>query len=234
MKYNIFEKTVHVMPVPTKYTDFIKICLSKASKDMQNVLLPMFFSALGAHLNNVKFCYSDGEMYEMCGQMGHLIGSSGIGKGQLSHLVEALMRSFRQHDAIEFGKLSDWQRQMKTRAANKEKPGRPDVAFWFPPANMMNAAFLQNAMVCEDQGGRSGWTASYSHMRPKVLLPAHTHHPSHLLSSSPLREPRSFQPNLHTYGVLRHLFCPWHTRYEERRSLSSYLATQFHPYRGDA
>ena len=96
MEYNIFKKTVHVMPMPTKATDFIKICLSKASKDMQNVLAPMVFPALGVHLNNVEFCCSDGKMYEMCGQMGHLIGSSGIGKGQLSHLVEALMRSFRQ------------------------------------------------------------------------------------------------------------------------------------------
>ena len=155
MEYNIFKKTAPVMPSPTKGTDFIKICLSKASKDMQNVLAPMVFPALGAHLNNVKFYYSDGKMYEMCGQMGHLIGSSGIGKGQLSHLVEALMRSFRQHDAIEFGKLSDWQRQMKTKAANKEKPERPDVAFWFPPANMTNAAFLQNAMACEEQGNRT-------------------------------------------------------------------------------
>lgn len=91
----------------------------------------------------------------MCGQMGHLIGSSGVGKGQLSHLVEALMRSFRQHDNVEFGKLVDWQRQMKTKAANKEKPERPDVSFWFPPANMTNAAFLQNAMACEEQGGRT-------------------------------------------------------------------------------
>ena len=96
MEYNIFKKTAPEMPTPAKGTDFIKICLSKASKDMQNVLLPMVFPALGAHLNNVKFCYSNGKMYEMCGQMGHLIGSSGIGKGQLSHLVEALMRSFRQ------------------------------------------------------------------------------------------------------------------------------------------
>ena len=45
MEYNIFEKTVPVMPVPTKGTDFVKICLSKASKDMQNVLLPMVFPA---------------------------------------------------------------------------------------------------------------------------------------------------------------------------------------------
>ena len=71
MGYDIFKKTASVMPVPTKGTDFVKICLSKASKDMQNVLAPMVFPALGTHLNNVKFYYSDGEMYEMCGQMGH-------------------------------------------------------------------------------------------------------------------------------------------------------------------
>ena len=81
---------------------------------MQNVLLPMVFPALGAHLNNVKFCYSNGKMYEMCGQMGHLIGSSGIGKGQLSHLVEALMRSFRQHGPRLHARAAD------VRAARRE------------------------------------------------------------------------------------------------------------------
>ena len=39
--------------------------------------------------------------------------------------------------------------------ANKEKPERPDVAFWFPPADLTNAAFLQNAMALEKQGGRT-------------------------------------------------------------------------------
>lgn len=51
MEYAIFKKTAHVMPAPARGTDFIKICLSKASKDMQNVLLPMVFAALGAHCN---------------------------------------------------------------------------------------------------------------------------------------------------------------------------------------
>lgn len=91
----------------------------------------------------------------MCGQMGHLIGPSGIGKAQLSHLVEAIMRQFRSHDEIEFKKLVDWQRQMKTKGANKEKPERPDVSFWFPPADITNAAFIQNAMACEKQGERT-------------------------------------------------------------------------------
>ena len=65
------------------------------------------------------------------------------------------MRSFRDHDEIEYKKLVDWQRQVKTRGANKEKPERPDVAFWFPPADLTNPAFLQNAIALEKMGGRT-------------------------------------------------------------------------------
>ena len=32
------------------------------------------------NLTNVKFLYSDNKYYELCGQMGHLIGPSGVGK----------------------------------------------------------------------------------------------------------------------------------------------------------
>ena len=55
--------------------------------------------------------------------MGHLIGHSGIGKAHFTHLVEAIMRDFRQHDQAEYRRLKDWQRQMKTMSASKEKPG---------------------------------------------------------------------------------------------------------------
>ena len=38
----------------------------------------MCIPALAAHLSEVSFTYSDNKKYEICGQMGHLIGSSGI------------------------------------------------------------------------------------------------------------------------------------------------------------
>ena len=109
MNYNIFSKTAPAMPKPGRGTEFVKIALSQASKDMQEVLIPMAIPALSAHLTDTKFMYSDNKYYELCGQMGHLIGPSGIGKAQLGHLVEAIMRPFRQHDEIEFKKLVDWQ-----------------------------------------------------------------------------------------------------------------------------
>ncbi len=87
--------------------------------------------------------------------MANLVAESGGNKGQLSNLVEALCRDFRLHDNLELEKLVEWQRQTKTKGANKEKPPRPDVAFWFPPADVTNAAFIQNAMACEALGGRT-------------------------------------------------------------------------------
>lgn len=99
--------------------------------------------------------YPDQSWKEMCGMMANLVADSGAGKGQLSGLVEAICRDFRQHDDEELMKLVEWQKAMKTKSANKEKPVRPDVAFWFPPSDVTNAAFVQNAMGCEKLGART-------------------------------------------------------------------------------
>lgn len=155
MSYNIFGNIAPAMPRPSKGTNFCKILLSQASREMREPLVPMAFPALAAHLTGVEFMYSDNKYYELCGQMGHLIGSSGVGKAQLTHLVEAIQRSFRDHDETEFKKLVEWQRQVKTRGANKEKPERPDVSFWFPPSDITNPAFIQNALALEKLGGRT-------------------------------------------------------------------------------
>jgi hypothetical protein len=52
-------------------------------------------------------------------------------------------------------KLVEWSKQVKTKSANKEKPARPDVAIWFPPSDITNAAFIQNSMGCEALGART-------------------------------------------------------------------------------
>ena len=155
MTYDIFNGTAPAMPKPSKGTEVCKLLLSQASKDMHEPLVPMALPALSAHVSDVKFMYCDNKYYELCGQMGHLIGPSGIGKAQLTHLVEAIMRLFRDHDRVEYERLADWIRQTKTRGANKEKPERPEVSFWFPPADLTNAAFIQNAMALEKHGGRT-------------------------------------------------------------------------------
>ena len=143
------------MPNLGRGTECIQLLLSQVSKDMHEPLVPMLFPILGAHVSGAEFQYPDLTWKELCGMMANLVGDSGCNKGQLSYLVEAICRDFRQHDEAELKKLVEWQRQVKTKGANKEKPARPDVAFFFPPSDVTNPAFLQNAMALEVLSGRT-------------------------------------------------------------------------------
>ena len=155
MNYDIFSRTAPAMPKPGKGTEIVKLLLSQVSKGMQEPVLPMTIPALAAHVSGVEFKYPDNKYYELCGQMGHLIGPSGIGKDELHDLVEAIQRSFREHDNEEYKKLENWSKQKSTKGANKDKPDRPEVAIWFPPIDVTSAAFLQNALGLEKLGGRT-------------------------------------------------------------------------------
>ena len=134
MIYDISKDTAPQMPTLKKGTECIKILLSQVSKDMSEPLVPMLFPVLGAHMSGSEFLYPDLSWKEPCGQMANLVAESGGNKGQFSNIVEAICRDFRQHDDEELKKLVEWQRAVKTKGANKEKPVRPEVAFWFPPS----------------------------------------------------------------------------------------------------
>ena len=155
MKYVITKATVPAMPKLGKGTECISLLLSQASKDMHEPLVPMLFPVLGAHIKGTKFKYPDLTWKEPCGLMANLVGDSGCNKGQLTNLVEAICKDFRQHDEAELKKLMVWQQEVKSKESHKKKPERPEVAFWFPPANITNPAFIQNAMALEAQGGRT-------------------------------------------------------------------------------
>ena len=155
MRYDISESSSPKMPYLGKGTECIKILLSQVSKDMYEPLVPMLFPIIGGHISGAEFQYPDLTWKEPTGMMANLVADSGCNKGQLSNLVEAICRDFRQHDEAELKKLVEWQRQYKSKANTKEKPPRPEVAFWFPPADVTNAAFIQNAMALETLGGRT-------------------------------------------------------------------------------
>ena len=155
LKYDITKSTAPAMPKLGKGTECVQLLLSQISKDMHEPLVPMFFPILGAQVSETEFQYPDLSWKELCGMMGNLVADSGCNKGQLSNIVEAICHNLREHDSTELEKLVEWQKQMKTKSANKEKPARPDVSFWFPPADVTNAAFIQNAMTCEKLGGRT-------------------------------------------------------------------------------
>ena len=67
--------------------------------------------AISTHFYGLLIHLQDNIFYAFCDQIGHLIGPSGIGKVQLTHLIEAILRPFREHDETEYKKLVDWQCQ---------------------------------------------------------------------------------------------------------------------------
>ncbi len=154
-KFNVSKKTPPPMPHIGKGLECLQLLLSQVSKDMREAILSMVFTILGALAFGVKFKYPDETWKELCGMLANIVADSAAGKGQLQAIVEAICRKFRSHDNEELVKLVEWQKVMKTRSANKEKPPRPEIAFWFPPADMTNAAFIQNAMALEKLGGRT-------------------------------------------------------------------------------
>ena len=156
MKYDILNHNVPAMPSLGPGTECIKLLLSQVSKDMHQPLVPMIFPVLAAHVSGVEFKYPNNEWRELCGMMANLVGESGCNKGQLSLLVEAMMRSFREHDDKEMKKMVEAEKARSTRKTDNQLVKRqPEQAFWFPPADMTNAAFLTNAIACENLGNRT-------------------------------------------------------------------------------
>ena len=150
MRYDITKTTAPKMPNLGKGTECIKLLLSQASKDIQEPLVPMFFPSLGAHVSGAEFQYPDNSWKELCGLMANLVGDSGCNKGQLSPLVEAICRDFRQHDKAVTDQLVAWQRQSNVNGG-KDSTARPDVALWFPPVDTTAAGFLLNSMALEPE-----------------------------------------------------------------------------------
>ncbi len=93
MTYDIFSTTAPTMPNTGRGTHFIKFILSQASREMREPLVPMVIPALATHLHEVSLMYSDNKYYDICGQMGHLIGPSGFVKALQRHLLESIMRA---------------------------------------------------------------------------------------------------------------------------------------------
>ena len=155
MKYDITTSKAPQMPTLGKGTECIKLLLSQASKDMHEPLVPMLFPSLGAHISGAEFRYPDRSWKEMCGMMANLVGDSGCNKGQLTDLTNAICRDFLQHDEVEMNKLREWSKISNSKAKTKDCPEKPNLPFFFPPANTTSAAFLENAVALEAIGGRT-------------------------------------------------------------------------------
>ena len=90
MKYYMFSRTAPAIPKPSKVTESCKFLLSQASKGMHEMLVPMFFPILGAHICAVEFQYPNLIWKESCGIMANLMAEIGSNKLQLRYNLVSL------------------------------------------------------------------------------------------------------------------------------------------------
>ena len=104
MKYDITKPTAPVMPNLGRGTECVKLLLSQASKGMKKTISRCFSSTWRKNKRS-KISVSRPLLEGIVWQMDHLVAESGVNKGQLSLLVEAIIRLFRVDDETEYEKL---------------------------------------------------------------------------------------------------------------------------------
>lgn len=73
--------------------------------------------------------------------MAQLCGDSGCNKGQLTTIVNAICRDFRQHDAQEEQKLVSCANEYKCKTKEGKRPERPEAGLFFPFHDQTAAGF---------------------------------------------------------------------------------------------
>lgn len=160
MKYDITKATAPKMPNLGKGLEVIRLITSQVSPDMRQAVVPTLFPPLAAHVSNTTFQYSSNAFLELCGQMSHLCGVTGIGKGQMDLCVKAINRDLKEHDQKELAKVEAQQQEGQAKGKKKgknegEERKHNDICLFWPPSDVTNPAFKLNARACELAGNRT-------------------------------------------------------------------------------
>lgn len=131
----------------------ILLLSSLISREMRDAVMASLFPALCSLARNTKFIYLSNAVMELCGMLGCLVGSSGIGKGELTRLSKIVTRKLKEHDDATLEQYLTYQKTYeKQKGTNKQKEESPDVYYLNPPADISGPAFTKNAMLCEKAG----------------------------------------------------------------------------------
>ena len=133
--------------------EFISLLSSLVSKEMRDAVIASIYPAICALVRNTYFKYLSNAVFELCGLLGCLVGTSGIGKGELTRLSKIVTRSLKEHDEETLQTYLAYQKKYeKLKGTNKTKEESPDIYYLNPPANITGPAFTKNAMACEKAG----------------------------------------------------------------------------------
>ena len=159
MKYDISKGIAPKMPNLGKGLEVLKLIANQVSPDMRQAVIPTLFPSLSAHVSNTFFQYSSNAYVELCGLMSHLCGVTGIGKGQMDLCVKAINRDLEEHDRKEFARIEEQQQDTQPKGkkrgkADNEERKHTNICLFYPPSDVTNPAFKNNARACELAGNK--------------------------------------------------------------------------------
>lgn len=138
---------------PNKLPPSIQFLISNVPELMKNAAAQSVFTPLTVYMKGVDFVKPNGVLTEPADSEG-VVGNSGIGKGFIDVLLEAVIRTIRTKDAVSINRLEEWTRICKSKGANQTKPERPaDCAQQAIEADCSSAAFIQLLKDAERAGG---------------------------------------------------------------------------------
>ena len=114
-----------IPPMPKRLPKLIELLTSKTPKEYKEAVAHAVFPALGTHLCNVRFEYTDYVEHEAT-LMNCLMAGTGAGKGCIDKPIEHIMADIKRRDKENELREKEWKKDCQKKGANKDKMVRPE------------------------------------------------------------------------------------------------------------
>ncbi len=111
--------------MPTKLPKLIALLTSKTPDVYKAAVAHAVFPALGTHLCDVRFTYTDNIEHEAT-LMNCLMAGTGAGKGCIDEPIARIMADIKRRDRENERRESEWKKDCQKKGANKDKQLRPE------------------------------------------------------------------------------------------------------------
>ncbi|MBO4672906.1 MAG: hypothetical protein J5616_00945, partial [Bacteroidaceae bacterium] len=111
--------------MPKKLPKLIELLTSKTPKEYKEAVAHAVFPALGTHLCNVRFEYTDYVEHEAT-LMNVLMAGTGAGKGCIDNPIKHIMADIKKRDKENEDREKEWKKDCQKKGANKDKMVRPE------------------------------------------------------------------------------------------------------------
>ena len=137
--------------MPQRLPPLIKLLVSKTPKIYRPAVAHAVFPALGAHLWHTTFRYIDNVEHEAT-LMNVLMAGTGAGKNCISEPINRILKDIRTRDKENMKREKEWNNEMQTRGANKDKRQRPEgLVIQEMDPDTTNAAFVRRLNEAEER-----------------------------------------------------------------------------------